>query len=209
MGIDLKYDTPAILADEADLQEIREAVTAIEAWEDRHGEVLDYIYARRLMLLIHRRADLDEVLAFYKHLRWVAHPLRREDLDGLDRPYFTRWQAYVDVLETVIARLRGQDPEGLMERPHVAEILELAVDEPGLAQDEVAERIGLKKANLSRIMALMEENDLLERRREGRRKRVYPGPRAPKPEAAAIAEPKAEYQVAPRGMSYLSDEKAA
>lgn len=87
MAIDLITCVPA------DLDELLNAVRAIEHWQERQAEVLDYIYRFRLTRCIATRAPLEELRALNEYLSCVAQPRRQAALDALVVPYYARWCA--------------------------------------------------------------------------------------------------------------------
>lgn len=196
MNTDLWQSAPQELAESANLDELLNAVWGIEQWQDWHGQMLDYIYRHRLLRLVRTRASLDEVRALYDHLARINHSRRRDALNALDRPYADRWQAYRDLLDTHIAALRSHAPERLLQRTHVAEILERIRDGRAATQQDIQEQLSLGEANASRILKLMEAAELVVRHRVGRENHLLPGPSVER-----IAPPKPKI---PRGSSYLT-----
>ncbi|MGC8490124.1 MAG: MarR family transcriptional regulator [Syntrophobacteraceae bacterium] len=175
-NLDLIHCVPERLAEEADLDQILQTVGAIRKWEERHGEVLDYIYRQQLIRLLTRRAPLDDLRALNDHLERMIHPRRLEAMRNVEKPYGDRWAAYKDILESRLASLRSDAPFEVLEMGHVKEILELIGSGRASKQSEIKQRLGLKSANLTRILNVMEANDLIERRSEGREKLIFPGP---------------------------------
>ncbi len=138
--------------------------------------MLDYIYRYRLIRMIRNRAPAEDLRALNEHIRRVLPPSRIEELDRLERPYRERWRVYSDILEARIHSLTSEAPEKVLERKHVRRVLELVAAGP-------LERAALKQAlggigepNLTRILKLMEANELIEGRRLGREKRYHLGP---------------------------------
>ncbi len=176
MDIDLNHCVPQELAQGASLEDLSSAARAIEDWGERPAEVLDYIYRYRLIRLLQTRASLEELRALNEHIRRVLPPSRMGELDRLARPYRERWRVYGEILEARIHSLTSEAPAKVLERKHVRRILELVVTAP-------RERAVLKQAlggigdpNLTRILKLMEANELIEVRRLGREKRIHLGP---------------------------------
>ena len=181
MSTNLLEDMPQELVESADLEELMATVLAIPQWQNRHAQVLDYIYRHRLLRLVRTSgtgcAPLEDVDAFYDHLARVNHPRRREVLNALDRPYADRWRAYLDLLDTHIGALRSRAPERLLQqRSHVADILQLIKIGCATTQKDIQEILGLKEANTSRILKMMEAAELIVRHRVGRENRLVPGP---------------------------------
>lgn len=209
MPMNLLEDMPQELVESADLEELMTAVHAIPEWQNRHAQVLDYIYRHRLLHLVRTSATgsatLEDVDAFYDHLVRVNHPRRHEALNALDRPYADRWQAYQDLLDTHIAALRSGAPERLLRRSHVKEILQLIQTGGATTQKDIQEELQLGEANTSRILKMMEAAELIVRHRVGRENRLVPGPslqRLPKPPQEAQSTPR-------RGAAFLTLKRVA
>lgn len=220
MAIDLLTCIPGELAENADLDQLLAAVRAIESWQERQAQVLDYIYRFRLIRAIARRAPADQLRALNAHLARVAHPRRQAALDTLDAPYFARWNTYRQILEDRLAVLDSDIPQRLLARSRVAEILDLVAAKPeGVTQQTIKSRLSLGAANLTRILAMMEANELIERRKIGRENRLLPGVNAESALAKrrAIAEPAGGYHAQAgagqslnkRGSAYLQLAPAA
>ena len=124
-------------------------------------------------------AALDEMAALLDHLQRVAHPRRAQALDALDRRYAQRWLAYADLLETQLAVQEAGVPDGLLARAHVPVILAGVRDGSLQTQGDVQQHCGLKEANASRVLALLDAAELVLRQWHGREKRLMAGPRLP------------------------------
>lgn len=179
MNLDLLNDDPQRLAREAPLDDLLAAVRAVEDWTDRHGQVLDHLYRNRIARQFRTGAALDEMAALLDHLQRVAHPRRAPALDALDRRYAQRWLAYADLLETQLAVQEAGVPPSLLERAHVPVILAGVRDGSLQTQGDVQQHCGLKEANASRVLALLDAAELVLRQRHGREKRLMAGPRLP------------------------------
>lgn len=175
MSIDLVNSVPEDLADRASLADLLDAVKSVETWTERHAEVLDYCYRRRLAASLSRRSTLEDLREFDRHLAQVTNPIRRNHLDGLGKPYWGRWQAYRDLLEVRIALLRSAAPQRLAAQPRIRDILERVASTPGLTQANLINKLALGKPNATRILNLMEQNGLIERDKIGRENRLRLG----------------------------------
>lgn len=174
--IDLIHCVPERLAEEAALNDLLQTVRSIEQWEERHAEVLDYIYRIRLIRLLTGRSSEEGLRELADHLDRVAHQRRLEALNSLARPYGERWSVYKDILENRLAALRSSAPEQILKKAHVKLILDLVTRGEVTKQNELQKFLGLKSANLTRILNLMEANDLIQRRTLGREKVIETGP---------------------------------
>ncbi|GAB6040608.1 helix-turn-helix transcriptional regulator [Endothiovibrio diazotrophicus] len=197
MTIDLVYCDPAELADHADFDTLERAIDALDSWEARPAEVLDFVYRSRLIRLLQERAPLERLRELNDHLGRVAHRGRRAVLDALEPPYHARWTTYREILEDRIAALDSAASDRLLDYAHVAEALASIGEAGEIGQKKLGEALGLSKPNLTRVLKLMEANELIERRRAGRENRIALGlnaPRDPEPPAADDpAEPSDEY----------------
>lgn len=177
MNLDLLNDDPQRLAREASPDDLLAAVRAVEVWTDRHGQVLDHIYRNRIARQFRTGVTRDEMAALLDHLQRVAHSRRAPALDALDRRYAERWRAYADLLETQIAVQEAGVPDALLTRAHVAVILAGVRDGTLRTQLDVQQYCGLKEANASRVLALLDAAELVLRQRHGRENRLVAGPR--------------------------------
>lgn len=175
-AIDLIHCVPVKLAEEASLDQLLQTAKSIERWEERHAEVLDYIYRQRLIWMLARRASADELSGLNEHLERMLNSRRLEAMEHLSRPYGERWAAYKDILESRLASLRSRAPQQVLEMAHVQQILDLICSGRATKQSEIKEALGLRAANLTRVLNVMEANDLIERRTDGREKLIQPGP---------------------------------
>ncbi|MDX1997306.1 MAG: helix-turn-helix domain-containing protein [Thermoanaerobaculia bacterium] len=87
----------------------------------------------------------------------------------------TRWRTLSDLVSTRIGMLDTQEPETARNLLHAEEILTFVAANPGTTQAEIGRELGLKPANLTRILGILEANELIERQAVGREKRVHLG----------------------------------
>lgn len=87
-------------------------------------------------------------------------------------PYAARWRAWRDLLEALIESLDGLATGELPRLKHVRELITAIESEGELPQSQLAQRLGLGKANLTRLLNILEANLLIERRRVGRENMV-------------------------------------
>ncbi len=169
--IDLVTSRPRELVAEASLDDLYEAAKSVEAWSDRAARVLDYVYRQRLVAVLEAPGDTKSLRALAKHLRKVAHPVRAEALDALAKPYASIWLAYARILESRVMVLDWRKGSNVRSRKHVEDILQV-IRSGKRTQGQIQDVLGLKKANLSRILRLMEASKLIVRHRLGRENRV-------------------------------------
>jgi DNA-binding MarR family transcriptional regulator len=199
--IDLLHGEPGALVDLDDLSQLFESICAIDPWTERHAEVLDYVFSCRVARALDRRAGSDELRELHEHIRRAAALVRSED--HLEEAWAARWRGYAAILDARIGAIATQDSGAVLSRAHVQKVLDLLrkAGPAGLAQAELLDKLDVGKANLTRVLGLMEDHDLIERRKVGRDKQVFLGPSAPPPKPAP-AEP--SESKANRGLSLLS-----
>lgn len=208
--IDLHTAIPEVLAEavSTSYEELWATVRAIADWDDRQAQVLDHLYRQRLLRLISSREPLaqqqEELRTLIDHLERVTHESRSERLNALEQPYATRWETYRDILTSRLAALESQAPGQVRERHHVERILRTIAEAGTIRQQELLETLGLRPANLTRILNILEANLLIERRTVGREKAISLGLAAEDitPQARGAASD------TPRGCSYFCLEAA-
>lgn len=134
-----------------------------------HLDAIDYAVRHWLVRLLVSSVRSEELEDTYSILRRLVPVAREEDLADWKK----RWIAFADLLETRVAILANQRPAEARKLAHAGEILDLIEDEPGLSQSVIAKRLHLKPANLSRILGVLEANELVDRLTVGREKHVY------------------------------------
>jgi hypothetical protein len=136
-----------------------------------HLEALDYVLRHTVVRLLVRAAPETELAAAYGALRGLVPVAREAEL----AEWLPRWRAYADLLDARRAAMAAQDPAQALRLAHSGRILELVEREAGLTQAQIADRLRLKAANLSRILGVLEAHEMIERRSVGREKQVHPG----------------------------------
>jgi CRP-like cAMP-binding protein len=134
-----------------------------------HLDAIDYAVRHWLIRLLVSNASSEELEDTYSTLRRLVPVTREEDLADWKK----RWSAFADLLETRVAIRANQRPEQALKLAHAEDILRVIEDEPGISQAEIGDRLGLKRANLSRILHVLEANELVDRRTVGREKHLY------------------------------------
>lgn len=204
--IDFNHCVPEVLAKTASLADILTAAKAITTWSDRTAEVLDYIYRTRLARLLKNRdysKDIaDELLEFSEHLERITHPGRAKQLNGLTHAYGERWLGYLELLEDRINAVQNSAAENVLERKYVRDILELLITDSVNEQAEIRNRLKLTQPNLTRVLDLMENNELIARRKRGRKNFLELGVNGERFRDLFSA-PIPSTATAPRGSSFL------
>ncbi|NNC06145.1 hypothetical protein HJC10_25215 [Corallococcus exiguus] len=185
-----------------------------EAWGGRSADVLDRVYRQRLLRILSQRDAEQELAELQDHLERVAGRVRRHTQNSetakLGEGWAARWHAFADLVDARRAAIASQDPKRVLERTHVSEILKLVrageVRDPnGVPQALLRSELGLKKANLTRILNVMEANELIERRGTGRENLIRLGRAvrelAMTTDARTLAQP---YKEVRRGLDYFS-----
>ncbi len=163
-----------------------------------HLRAIDYAVRHKVLRLLARSADAEELEEAFDGLRRLAPVAREQELAS----WLPRWRAFADLIESRLAVLDNQDPAAVISLAHSSAILDLVGNEPGLKQSDIGKRLGLKPANLSRILNVLEGHELIERQSVGRERRVNLG------RLAESAKPVPEGDMH-RGTFYLSLSKAS
>lgn len=135
-------------------------------------EAVDYAIRHTVIRLLLRNADDSELEATNDAIRRLIPVSREQEL----HTWAVRWAAFADVLAGRLAARANQRPAEARQLAHAEEILNLLTDRTDLSQTEIAQELNLKEANLSRILGVLEANDLITRRVVGREKQVRLGP---------------------------------
>ena len=201
--IDLTKGIPEILAETAGFDDLMETVQKTEEWDERKADVLDYIYRFRVDRSL-RLGDEEDLRRLLKHLDRVTHPRYLNQLSRLDKLYAGRWKAYMDLLEDRLLALESPVPAQLLQKTHVREILNLVAEQAIDSQVKIRHHLSLRPANLTRILNLMEANELIVRKKDGREKRILLGP-----EGGKLIDPDSRPSTMPRHGDNLRERPAA
>jgi len=167
MTLDLDMAAPEDVAFRIPLADILAAVRERKQWSERMAQVLEYAYCERLLKLVRTGAPMEQFEELARHLALVVHPIRKAMMEGLEKPYFTRWSLLRTLLEMRMESLRSDIPQQVLQREHVRDILAHVSEARELTQQQLGEKLGLGKANLSRILSLMEANELIDKLPKG------------------------------------------
>ncbi len=161
---------------ERSLPEYSEILERADDLGREHLEAIDYALVHTVERLMARSPTEEELEEAYDELRGMI-PIERE---GEFAEWVPRWQAFADLVDARLGILeaREEGADVALRFAHGDRILNLVRAQPGLTQAEIGQRLGLKPANLSRILGVVEAHELIERRTLGREKRVHLGPRA-------------------------------
>lgn len=181
MNFDLNEAAPAWLALAPDLQDIEQAVNAIQPdqWHKRLAETLDFAYRVRFARILMNHPSTEEMEALALHLEDVADdPDRAAKLDSMAIPYASRWRMLRNVLEDRLAVRELPVPQMVIQRRPIQPILERLRTENRLSQQQLVDQFQLTGANLSRIIGLMEGWELVVRDKMAEEQWLFLGPRA-------------------------------
>ncbi len=178
MTLDLRHADPVRLLEDATAADLLEVAEAVEAWDESLADVLDYVYRNRAARLLRADPRSRDMKEFVEHVRLVTAGRRGQVLNGFAQRYADRWLAYARVVDARIEARESRDSAAVRRQAHVNEILALVGARPGLAQTEIAAALHLSPQNLTRILAMLEANDLVIRRASGRKKQVWLGTQA-------------------------------
>ena len=182
------------LHDSRDLDTLLHGLKGVPEWDANLFNTLDYLYRHRLLRLLCGQAGGAHLRAYRDHLSALLEFLGAREA-GLGATVTGRWAAYLDLVDSQLAVNRRRPPETLLGRTHVREILGRVLDGRVRTQRDIQTRLQLKEANASRILKLMEQAQLIRRRKIGRENRI---------EVGAMAETaRVERKTVPRGLDYL------
>ncbi|MEO5331915.1 MAG: hypothetical protein H7839_07805 [Magnetococcus sp. YQC-5] len=177
--VNLGYADPNWLAQSpVALSYILESVDTLPEWDEHTAGLLDYAYRVRLARLLRTHAEAEEFRELNQNILKVAHPIREQELNALDKPYAVRWLAFSDILEDRLSVLGLTVPDSVKQRRYVKEILEWILPQQEVAQQKLIDHFKIEEANLSRILTVMEGWELVVRHRRKKEKFVTLGPRA-------------------------------
>jgi DNA-binding transcriptional ArsR family regulator len=177
MVLDPLGAAPQVLFD-LPLSELEAMWKSIDPWTPRHAEVADLVLRHRVHRAIRRRIDLSDARSLYDHIRRLVARSRLRKVDSPERTWTERWRGYADMLDTHVDALRTRDVNKALARAHAREILSFLSTHGDVPQKAIELRLGLGKANVSRVLGLLEAHELVERRLDGRQNRVTLGPAA-------------------------------
>lgn len=179
MPIDLERGDPHQLVD-SPLDELREALPPEGAWSERKSESLDYAIAHRVLRALRCDAEHPELLALLEVIHDAAAIARDEP--GMSE-WSLRWRGIARVVDARIGTLSNQRWQPLLKYQHVVPIVETVRAHEGITQQALLNMLPEVKSapNLTRVLNMMEANELIVRRKQGRENSLYLGRNAPPP----------------------------
>lgn len=198
MAIDLLHDDLGRVAREGDRGDIVHAVASVTTWHEELATAIDYLLRQRVVALLRERAPVDDLVAEARMIDTILDPARETEIAAAGR-WFDRWRGYEALLSGLASALRLVDPASALEKSHVQEILHHVAARPDrcIRQRQLGDDLGLKPANLTRILQVMEANELIARAAEGNEKLISLGPRAPVELIAAGADARSRRRRSP------------
>lgn len=175
--------TPQALFD-LPLSDLESRWRSIDAWTSRDAELVDLVLRHRVHRAIRRRVDTSDARTLYDHIRRLVR--RAKGADEAGKAWTERWRGYADLLDAHVDAMRTRDVDKALSRAHAREILAYLATHRDVPQKSIELRLGLGKANVSRVLGLLEAHELVERRLDGRQNRVSLGPAA---EGRSFADP--------------------
>lgn len=156
---------------EAPLEELGQLVRSeAQSLTEAHLRVLDRLVSHVAVRALIRRDDDSGVEAARRGVARLLPPA----LEARWPRYADRWRAVADVLDARLEMRAARSEDEALSLKHANEIMEAIRHEPGVIQAKLGAALGLSPPNLSRILAVLESNELIERRRIGREKAIYP-----------------------------------
>lgn len=166
--LDLDHCTIRELAATASWKDLLATLQATDPLTRLHCETLDRVYLTRVDAALWRRARSEDLLALSRHLSDVCRPVLRKRLDPLDPALVPRWLGLRDLVEHRLDVLKQREGLHVLARDHVLAILTEVCATQEIAQAHLESKFRLRPANLTRILNLMEDADLLRRSRVGK-----------------------------------------
>lgn len=179
MTIDLLRDPLDRVAREASTAEVETALRGVDSWDEETVRAADYLLRQRVVGLLRERSSPDQLLEEADMILRFLDPALKPPLDGQDDAY-GKWVGYARLLEGRAKALEFRRPDAVRRMAHVEAILGKLRAERRVTQTHLAEALGLKASNLTRILQAMEAVDFVERELEGSAKWVLLGRDAPK-----------------------------
>lgn len=179
LPIDLLESPLDTIVENADPAALLNAIEQITDWDGRPARILDKAYRVILARLLRSRAPVAELSAWSDHLARVTARSRAEILNQ-EGNYAHRWIAFRDLLEARIAMLRVEVPQSILANPQYAGIVRFVLNNHTVTQSQIGELClsDTGRANLTRVLNILEAHELIERRRYGRPNRIVPGAKA-------------------------------
>ena len=158
-GLD-EIDLDDVIAEGA-IGRLSSAVESTPQWTEHHAQMVDHTHQALVLQAIRRPDATHDLNELADHLRAaVPFPVRAE-LETLGG-FVTRWHAWADLCHHRLQELDSRDQQSVLRRKNVPGILNALANGP-VRQSVLRESLGLKPANLSRVLGLMERNELVTR----------------------------------------------
>lgn len=155
----------------ADLVDLLEAVQGAGSLDERAAEALDFALRQRCLEAL-RTGDREELTELSGGISRILHPRRVTELAEFEAPFAARWSAWRDLVDDRVSTLDEARPKQMLEREHVRKALEwvssVAQSRRAPTQADLRTHLGLRKANLTRLVTLLVEHGLLTRSRAGK-----------------------------------------
>jgi hypothetical protein len=195
MNSPLAVPSPDNTRDSHDLEILLKGLKGVPVWDVPLVNMLDYLYRHRLLMLLSGQVGGAHLRAYRDHLDLLLDDLA-DSQPAVNSTVAGRWAIYRDLAGSQLAANRRPAPDSLLRKTHVRDILERVLDGRVRTQRDIQLQLKLKEANASRILKLMEQSQLIRRRRVGRENEIEAGAAA---DTAGIGR-----RTAPRGLDYLT-----
>lgn len=133
---------------------------------------LDEVLLKRVMRILHRRNDTGAWAAEIDDFRRLVPHERRDAVDRGEKAWASRWDALCDLLAVAAEQHAAKQSHPVIRLAHGLQVLKALVRNRRCSQVELGKLSGLRPANLSRIVGLLEANELIRREAVGREKFV-------------------------------------
>jgi DNA-binding transcriptional ArsR family regulator len=177
--LDFNAANPMRTADSDEPETLFKAVQALSCWDERSLHWTDVIVtewvADALASPGNREgwAELHSLLERIQVIQPVSH--QPDTLQPAVEGHYYRWDAMADLLAARAHRHDSHDPQAVAARTHMDK-LKQALHQHGrnLAVSDLPELLGLSRSRISQLLSLAEAAGLIERFKEGGKRRLNP-----------------------------------
>ncbi|MCB9694514.1 MAG: MarR family transcriptional regulator [Alphaproteobacteria bacterium] len=159
----------------ATIREVQEAARAVTRWTEQDARLLDQGVKSHVLEALVGCTDPDVLFDIRKAVLQLVRRADQAVLRRLDRDWIERWEGWAALLDLRAAQLLKRATSGaqVASIKHVPQILALVRENPGSTQRDIARRLDLTAPNVTRLLRILEDSQLIERRKCGNAKVVY------------------------------------
>lgn len=169
--MDLTLNSSSLALRDVPLAQLQQIAWNHANWTADEALRFDQMLRGRVLDLLRDEADPEPLAAAATLLGTMVRPSLRPALDAFDLRYASRWRAWSDLVATRAVQVRDVSPEIVRDRKHAGDALR-ALEAGPMKQIELATKLKLDPSALSRLLAVLEDADLVIRTKNGREKLV-------------------------------------